>query len=1790
MHWKLFALTPLVTLSAIAVAQEVPEPEPPKNTAPVVDSVTVSPAQARTDTELACAAKASDADGDEVTLGYAWLVNGSASGATGEALVGRYFGKDDKVSCQVTPSDGKDKGEAVTSAAVLILNTLPELGAVAVAPAKAHTGTALSCNATGAKDADGDPVQLKYLWKADGVAIAGTNAKTLAADKHKRGQKITCAVTPNDGGADGQMVESEAVTIANTAPTFASVTTTPDELLTTSAVKCQPGEAADVDGDSVSFTYTWLVAGKTVDGQTTDTLPASATAKGQSVVCQATPTDGTDAGTPRKSAARTVKNTGPSLASVSIDNTSPATTDALVCQPGKATDDDQDTVSFSYRWLDGERVLSTSQTLTAGLTKKGQSLLCEATPRDPSGARGEPVKSAAVTVKNTVPTLAKVSVSPSAPTTDKELSCTPSGGADADRDAITYSYAWTVGGSAVAGVTENKLPAAKFAKNQDIVCTVTPSDDEGAGAAVSSEPARSVNTKPVLADVAISPDKPVTTDTFTCTPGESTDADGDAVSYTYRWLANGSAIDGQTSKTLPSSAFKKGQGISCEATPTDGEASGAAKRSATRSVANTPPTLASAKLDKTVALTTDTLECQPAQGSDADGDTVSFLYAWYVNEAKAGSTAQKLTSGYFKKGDKVVCEATPRDTAGARGDAVKTAAATIDNSAPKLSSATLSSKAPATDQALSCRPGSKSDADGDPVELKYSWSVDGATVAGVDGAELPASHFKKNQKIACTVTPNDGTANGQAITSEPAVAKNTLPKLADVQLTPDKPVTTSTMSCKPGAATDGDDDAVNFAYQWLVSGRAVDGQSGPTLASTHFKKGQSVQCVVTPNDGEGDGSAVRSATRVPANTPPTLASAAVDNKTPKTTDTLECEPGAATDDDDDRVSFRYAWYVDDAKVASSSQSLSSSYFSKGQAVSCEATPTDGSSSGDAVKSAAVTVVNSPPKVSGATVSPSSPKTTDELSCRAGAGSDPDRDEVSFDYKWTVDGAVAGGNSDKLAASAFKKNNKVVCTVTPKDGTATGEPVASAEVVVQNTTPVLSEATTTPSEPSTSDSLLCKAGAATDADGDSVSFDYKWTVSGRLVGDNSNKLASDAFGKNQSVVCTVTPKDDQGSGRAVAAAAVRVKNTAPSLASAAIEPKAPFTNQSVTCVPGQATDDDNDRVYYGYAWTVDGAAVSSSSVTLSSSFFKRDQKVVCEATPKDGTNDGAPVKSAAIVVQNTAPKLSSASLGPSTAYTDTELECKPGRSSDLDGDEVSFTYAWEVNGSSVAGSGAKLSGSSFKKGDQVQCKATPTDGTDSGEAVASNAITIVNSAPQINSVVLTPDNVFTEGTIKVSARASDADGDEVKVTYQWLVNGRVVPDQTERTLDGKQFFDRDDKVVARVSVNDGFVDGKTQDSEPLSVKNTPPTNVNVFIADPEGGFVDLKCLVVGESTDLDGDTVSYRFEFFENDTPYTGPTNTARRPGDSVPASELDVDEHWRCKATPTDGTDDGPSADWTTTVIPGIAGGGSSHGCALSTLGQLSCWGLDDYKVASPPDETTYRRLAVGGWHNCALTAKDGQLACWGHRTYGQDRPPKGQWNEVASGWWHSCAINSAGEVACWGQSADGRTEVPKGKKFIALDAGGQHTCALEEGGAAVCWGHDEFGQSTPPPGTFVEIATGEYHSCARKADGTVVCWGNNESAQLDVPNAKFTKLGIGARHTCGVTTSKQVKCWGLNNYDQLTPPADPFRVVGKGMGHTCGIDDRGSVRCWGKNNYQQATPPEFLVKQPAAATDEGGG
>jgi alpha-tubulin suppressor-like RCC1 family protein len=266
-----------------------------------------------------------------------------------------------------------------------------------------------------------------------------------------------------------------------------------------------------------------------------------------------------------------------------------------------------------------------------------------------------------------------------------------------------------------------------------------------------------------------------------------------------------------------------------------------------------------------------------------------------------------------------------------------------------------------------------------------------------------------------------------------------------------------------------------------------------------------------------------------------------------------------------------------------------------------------------------------------------------------------------------------------------------------------------------------------------------------------------------------------------------------------------------------------------------------------------------------------------------------------------------------------------------------------------------------------------------------------------------------------------------------------------------------------------------------------------------------------------------------------------------------------------------------------------SHGCAVTQLGEVQCWGGDpDGQLGiGQPDAEKRIRSKVSRQGSAAIA--------------------------LAAGGQHACLLDTLGQVKCWGanlstQLGDG-TDLARASPVDvvglpepaqSISAGNSSSCALTRSGAVYCWGvGDVLGDAPYMRGapmriglttSATAISAGGFHACALDAGGAVSCWGEGNLGQLGVGTTTNSRqpravvglagparaISSGYYHTCAVLTSGQVQCWGENKgalgdgtqEDRRTPVfvsgLSGIKDVSSGFRNTCALGEQGRLWCWG--------------------------
>ncbi len=611
------------------------------------------------------------------------------------------------------------------------------------------------------------------------------------------------------------------------------------------------------------------------------------------------------------------------------------------------------------------------------------------------------------------------------------------------------------------------------------------------------------------------------------------------------------------------------------------------------------------------------------------------------------------------------------------------------------------------------------DPDGDGVSYSYTWLQDGVERTDLTASTVPASETTKGEAWTVRVTPTDGTEPGAP--AEAVVVILDSPPILTVAISPADPLASDPLVAVT-TATDDDGDEVRLTYVWTREGAATP-YGGDTVPGETGVHGETWEVTVSPI---GPGEPVTDAVIV-QNTAPT-AEAVTLSPTPAGEESLVVATASGVQDaDGDPVTVGYDWYVDGALVQSGEDdTLTGDLFSKHQLVHVEATPNDGFEDGEPVTSEDLLIDNTAPTGGSLGIDPAVAYETTTANCVAAGFEDVDGDAEAWRYSWEVDGVVVASTAT-LDGSLFSRDDALTCIGTPTDGELDGTAIRSEPIVVLNTAPTLGSVSLSTTSPSESDTVTAILGAATDDDGDSISYAYSWYVNGSEVSTASG-LTPDLFGKGSAIYVIVTPNDGTDSGATVTSDTATSVNSPPTGTSVSISPSAAYTNDTLTASPS-VSDADGDAIVYAYAWYVDSALVGTSSTLSGTTDFNKGQSVYVVVTPNDGEADGPAASSATVTILDSAPSAPGVSISPSNPEAGDDLICSvTTASSDADGDAIdAYTYAWARDG--VAYTGATTTSATGDTVDGVEIVDTET-WTCSVTATAAGLVSAAGTASEI----------------------------------------------------------------------------------------------------------------------------------------------------------------------------------------------------------------------------------------------------------------------------------------------------------------------------------------------------------------------------------------------------------------------------------------------------------------------------
>ena len=244
------------------------------------------------------------------------------------------------------------------------------------------------------------------------------------------------------------------------------------------------------------------------------------------------------------------------------------------------------------------------------------------------------------------------------------------------------------------------------------------------------------------------------------------------------------------------------------------------KNSALSSKSNSPPALTSATLlpEKAYKGTEFNLV---VQGSDPEGDPITYKYQWIKNEQEmAGENKSSLRTDRFQKGDLIQAKVTPSDGK-SEGSPYLTPPVKILDSTPVIQEVWVEPKLPFANDNLKAQVKS-SDLDGDFVYYTFQWEKDGKAIPDEKNQVLERGRFKKGDSVSVTVVPDDREIQGGPKKSDPVLISNSPPMITSSPPTSVEG-TTYRYAVK---ANDPDQDPIVFTLKSGPKGMTIDKEKG----------------------------------------------------------------------------------------------------------------------------------------------------------------------------------------------------------------------------------------------------------------------------------------------------------------------------------------------------------------------------------------------------------------------------------------------------------------------------------------------------------------------------------------------------------------------------------------------------------------------------------------------------------------------------------------------------------------------------------------------------------------------------------------------------------------------------------------------------------------------------------------------------------------------------------------------------------------------------------------------------
>ncbi|MHA2304865.1 MAG: DUF2341 domain-containing protein, partial [Candidatus Hodarchaeales archaeon] len=540
-------------------------------------------------------------------------------------------------------------------------------------------------------------------------------------------------------------------------------------------------------------------------------------------------------------------------------------------------------------------------------------------------------------------------------------------------------------------------------------------------------------------------------------------------------------------------------------------------------------------------------------------------------------------------------------------------------------------------------------------------------------------------------------------------------------------------------------------------------------------------------------------------------------------------------DSDDEGGTEIRWYLTGTlqSAYNNLKQVPSSALNKGDQWNVTVRPKDGQDFGALNSSSTITIQNTPPTITSAEITPTTPDTTSDLIIDyVYYDNDGDTENTpSRKVHWYKDDILQGflNESTSLLAGNTTKGELWYYKIQVNDGTNSSITFTSSSVIITNSAPTASGLTISPSNPATSNDLTA-SWTFNDVDGDSeISSFIEWYqgVTHQPTYDGLTTLPAAATTKNQAWHFKLIVNDGTDNSSEYSSPSVNVVNTAP-------------TASGLTVTSNPLTSDDLEA-----SWTFDDVDGDSESTSWIIRWYKNnalqsgyndEQTVPSSATSKgedwnytvkvhDGTNYSIQYNSSLTTILNSPPTASGLTIT-SNPTTSEDLTAS-WTFNDMDGDSENSNWIIHWYKDNVSQGGytnlTMVSSSATSKGEEWNYTLQVFDGTDYSIQYNSSTTIIVNTPPTASSLIISPAIPATSNDLTASWTFNDVDGDsEMSSFIEWYQGVTHQPAYDQLTTLPAAATTKNQAWHFKLIVNDGTANSSVYSSPSVNVVNTAPT--------------------------------------------------------------------------------------------------------------------------------------------------------------------------------------------------------------------------------------------------------------------------------------------------------------------------------------------------------------------------------